>query len=149
MRPLISIVVLSALAVLAVSAAHAGDYYKWTDPAGTVHYSQTPPPDRASKSVYVDDGTATAPLPGMNPAPQTPQQKAKAQSQQVALHQANTQAVSANCKAAQQNIANLQGRRMVVKGGDPNNARALDPQQREQALADAQKQVATYCSPAK
>lgn len=149
MRPRISIVMLSALAVLTVGAAHAGDYYKWTDAAGTVHYSQTPPPDQASKSVYINDGTPTAPLPGMNAAPQTPEQKAKAQSQQAALQQANAQTISANCKAAQQNITNLHSKRMVVMGSDPANAHALDSQQREQALADAQKQVATYCSPAK
>lgn len=137
------------LLLAACAVAQAGDYYKWTDAQGTVHYSQTPPPDRASKSVYINDGAPTPPLPGMSSAPQTPEQKAKAQSQQAALQNANKEAVNANCKAAQQNVANLQGRRMVVKGGDADKARALDPQQREQALADAQKQVTTYCSPAK
>ncbi|HET6913118.1 MAG TPA: DUF4124 domain-containing protein [Rhodanobacteraceae bacterium] len=137
------------LLLAACVVAQAGDYYKWTDAQGTVHYSQTPPPDRTSKSVYVDDGAPTPPLPGTGSAPQTPEQKAQAQSQQAALQSANKEAVSANCKAAQQNVANLQGRRMVVKSGDPDKARALDSQQREQALADAQKQVTLYCSPAK
>src|SRR5690242_9001652 len=145
----IRIVIAISLLLGASLVAHAGDYYKWTDAQGTVHYSQTPPPDRTSKSVYVDDGAPTPALPGMSSTPQTPEQKAKAQSQQAAVQQANTEAVSANCKAAQQNIAALQGRRMVVRGGDADKARALDSQQREQALADARKQVALYCSPAK
>jgi len=145
----IPIIVAVPLLLGACAIAQAGDYYKWIDAQGTVHYSQTPPPDRASKSVYINDGAPTPPLPGMSSTPQTPEQKAKAQSQQAALQNANKDAVSANCKSAQQNVANLQGRRMVVKGGDPDKVRALDPQQREQALADAQKQVKTYCSPAK
>jgi len=123
-------------------AAHAADFYKWTDAQGTVHYSQTPPQDRVAKTVYVNDGAPTAPLPGLSTAPQTPEQKAKAQSDQAAVQKTNTQALAANCASAQQNIADLQSRRMVVGSGD---AHALDPQQREQALADARTQAATYC----
>lgn len=144
MRIRIAVVVPLLLAACAV--AQAGDYYKWTDAQGTVHYSQTPPPDHASKSVYVNDSARTAALPGMNAASQTPEQKVRARSQRAALEQANTETVSADCKTARQDIRNLQGRRMVVKGGDPANAHALDPQQREQALADAKRQAATYCS---
>lgn len=133
------------LAVCAV--AQGGDYYKWTDPQGTVHYTQTPPPDRASKPVYVNDGAPTPPLPGMNNVPATPAQKAKVQANQAAVQNANREAIAANCKAAQQNISDLQGRRPMVKaGGDPAGAHALDPDARKQALDDAQKQAAIYCT---
>jgi hypothetical protein len=142
----IRIAVVLSLLLAACAVAQAGDYYKWTDAQGTVHYSQTPPPDHASKSVYVNDDARTAPLPGMNPTPQTREQKVRARSERAAMQQANTETVSTNCKTARQDIRNLEGRRMVVKGGDPADAHALDPQQREQALADAQKQAALYCS---
>jgi hypothetical protein len=145
MRSRVAIMFPLLLAVCAL--AQAGDYYKWTDAQGTVHYSQTPPPDRASKSVYVSDGAPVMPLAGTGGTPATPEQKAKAQANQAAVQKANTQAVAGNCATAQQNISTLQGRRPVVKGdGDPAQAHALDPQAREQALADAQKQAATYCT---
>ena len=129
-----------------IGAAHAGDYYKWTDPNGAVHYSQTPPPGHASKSVYVNDGTQTLPLPGMNPVPQTAEQKAKTQSQQAALKQVNAHAISANCATAEQNIAKLESGKAVGRPKDNTDVRVLDRQQREQALADARAQVATYCT---
>lgn len=144
MRVRVAFVVPMLLA--ACAAAQAGDYYKWTDAQGTVHYSQSPPLDAPSKPVYVNDGAPTLPVPGINGAPVTPEQKAKAQANKTALQSANTQAVGANCTTAQQNISNLQGRGIVVKGGDPANARALDPQARQDALADSQKQAATYCT---
>ncbi|HET7562843.1 MAG TPA: DUF4124 domain-containing protein [Rhodanobacteraceae bacterium] len=133
------------LAVCAV--AQGGDFYKWTDTQGTVHYTQTPPPGRVSKPIYVNDGAPTPPLPGMNGTPATPGQKAKAKTNQVAVQNANREAIAANCKAAQQNISDLQGRRPMVKaGGDPAGAHALDPDARKQALDDAQKQAAIYCT---
>lgn len=144
MRIRIAVAFSLLLAVCAI--AQAGDYYKWTDAQGTVHYSQTPPLDRNAKPVYVNDGTPTPPLPGMSATPATPAQKAKAQASQAAVQSANTQAVTANCATAQQNLGKLQGHGMLVKSGDPTNAHALDPQAREQALADAQKQAATYCT---
>lgn len=141
------LVIALSLLLAGCAVAQAGDYYKWTDAQGTVHYSQTPPPDRASKSVYVNDGAPTPMPPGMNGTPATPEQKAKAQANKTALQNANTQTVTANCATAQQNIGTLQGRRPIVDaGGDPADAHALDPHAREQALADAKKQAATYCT---
>lgn len=145
MRPL-TLMGLLLITVLAAGAAHAGDYYKWTDAQGTVHYSQTPPPEHAASTVHVSDGAADAPVPGMSHAPATVEGKAKAQSGQTALQKADTQAMAANCASAQKNIANLQGRGMVVASGNPDKARALDPDAREQALADARKEAATYCA---
>jgi hypothetical protein len=142
----IRVVTALPLLLATCAVAQAGDYYKWTDAQGTVHYSQTPPTDHDSKAVYVNDGNPAAPLPGMNAAT-TPEQKAAQQANRAAVQNANAQAVAANCKTAQQNISDLQGHRILVKaGGDPADAHALDPQAREQALADAQKHAATYCT---
>lgn len=146
MRPGASIVGLLLITALAAGAAQAGDYYKWTDAHGTVHYSQTPPPGHASSAVHVSDGAVAAPLPGMSGAPDTAEEKAKAQSNQIGLERANKQTMSTDCAIAKKNIANLQGHGMVVTSGDPDKALALDPQAREQALADARKDAATYCA---
>ncbi|MGN6312546.1 MAG: DUF4124 domain-containing protein [Rhodanobacteraceae bacterium] len=147
MRPIFSLAGLLTITALVAGAAYAGDYYKWTDAHGTVHYSQTPPPpDRASTTVHVSDGAPVAPLPGIANAPATPEEKARAQSSQTALDRANKQTLGADCAIAQKNIANLQGHGMVVASGDPDKARALESEQRAQALADARKDAATYCT---
>ena len=134
------------IAALVAGSAHAGDYYKWTDAHGTVHYSQTPPLDHASSVVHVGDGTSVAPLPQASNGSATPKHKAGAHPGQTALQKADAQAQSSNCAIARQNIARLQGHGMVVASGDPDKARALDPDAREQALADARKEAATYCA---
>lgn len=146
MRKIASLTGLLLMAALAAATAYAGDYYKWTDAQGTVHYSQTPPLDHASNALHVSDGAPTTPLPGMRNGPIAAGQKHKVKSGQSAIERADKQTLSANCAAAQKNIANLQGHGMVVASGDPDKARALDPEQREQALADARTDAATYCA---
>lgn len=147
MRLVFALMGLLLIAALAAGVAHAGDYYKWTDAHGTVHYSQTPPPpDHASTTVRVSDGAPVAPLPGMANAPVSPEEKTRVQSSQAALDRANKQTLSDDCATAQKNIASLQGRGMVVASGDPDKVRALDPDQRAQALADARNEAATYCA---
>lgn len=146
MRLSASLAGLLLIAAFGAASAQAGDYYKWTDAQGTVHYSQTRPLDHASTNIRVSDGTPVAPLPVAANTPATPEHKAGAQPKQTALQKADAQAQSSNCAIAQKNIASLQGHGMVVASGDPDSARALDPDAREQALADARKNAATYCA---
>src|SRR5690242_6876083 len=95
MRQSASLTGLLLIAALVAGSAHAGDYYKWTDAHGTVHYSQTPPPpDHASTTVRVSDGAPVAPLPGMANAPVSPEEKTRVQSSQAALDRANKQTLS-------------------------------------------------------
>lgn len=146
MRQSASLTGLLLIAALVAGSAQAGDYYKWTDAQGTVHYSQMRPLDHASTVVRVGDGAPVVPLPAMSNAPSaTPEPKAGAQASQTALQKANAQTLSSNCAIAQKNIASLQGHGMVVASGDPK-AHALDPDARAQALTDARKEAATYCA---
>lgn len=135
------------LAMLASTVTHAGDYYKWTDAQGSVHYSQTAPTDHASKPVYVNDATPAAlpPATGATASGESGNNAAKVQASQAALQNANAQALTVNCAAAQQNIVRLQSRSILVKSGDPPDTHSLDPQAREQALTDARNQAAIYC----
>lgn len=140
----IRIVTAIPLLLAACAAAQAGSYYKWTDGQGTVHYSQTPPPDQGSKPVYINDGNSQ-PLPtGMDTATETPKQQAHAQATEMALDKANTQALKSNCDAAKRNIALLDSK-SIVAHPEASDVRALTPEQRQQALVDARKQAATYC----
>ena len=142
----VRLALLAVLGVLGATSAHAGDYYKWTDAQGTVHYSQTPPPGQAAKTVYVNDNAPTSLPPGFGNQPETTQQKAKASENRAALRKANTEAVAANCTDAKGNINVLGGRRMVAKRENNPDVRALTPEQRKQALADSRAQADTYCT---
>jgi len=137
---------LALLGVFGAAGAHAGDYYKWTDAQGTVHYSQTPPPGQAAKTVYVNDNAPTSLPPGFGNQPETAGQKAQAREDRAALRKANAEAVEANCTDAKGNLTVLGGRRMVAKRDNNPDVRALTPEQRKQALADSRAQADTYCT---
>jgi hypothetical protein len=146
MRQTASLTGLLLITALAAASAQAGDYYKWTDAQGTVHYSQTRPIDHPSTSIRVGDGAPAVPAAPTAKAPVDAKQKAGANASQTALQKANAQALSSNCAVARKNIASLEGHGMVVASGDPDKAHALDPDARAQALADARKEAATYCA---
>lgn len=48
--------------LLALSTSHAGQFYKWTDDNGVVHYSQQPPQGKTSEPVQTRNtkGSSTA-----------------------------------------------------------------------------------------
>lgn len=47
--------------VLAVSAAQAGQMYKWVDDKGVTHFSTRPPPNRNTDQTRLKGGTVTQP----------------------------------------------------------------------------------------
>lgn len=129
---------MSWLLIGACGIADAGDYYKWTDAHGTVHYSQTPPRESAAQTVRVDETTPVVPL-------AAPSEK-KGAVVESALAKANARAVAANCATARHNVAVLESGKMVASAENNPDVRAIAPAQRRQALTDARAQVATYCS---
>ena len=132
-------VVLVALCTMAlVEFAHAGQYYKWKDGQGVVHYSQTPPPNQPTQSVFVSD---TQPPPGLS---QSLPHKGQA-GQAADLRKVDAQASAANCATAKLNIDRLQHSRTIVSTGDADTARTLDSDQRRKALEVARRQQARYC----
>jgi Domain of unknown function (DUF4124) len=122
------------------AAAFAGQYYKWTDAHGTAHYSAEPPRDGHAKLIRVRDGQppTAAPVPG-----KVGTDNAKAAGS--ALHQANKVAVQNNCITARHNLSTLQKDPVVVHRSPDEINKALDAQQRKQAIADARAQETKYC----
>ena len=137
---------------------------KWVDAQGHVHYSDQPPPSNAKaetlRSTSDSDGnTATASsAPAATSAPSAPKtiaereaelkksQKAKQEAANKALQkQAEEDAKKANCATSQQSLRTLQeGIRMVEV--DANGERSyMDDKQRQERIAKAQQDVATYC----
>jgi glutaredoxin len=65
-----------AAAAMLVAATAGAQMYRWVDKDGKVHYTDTPPPSSAAKSVQ-KRGTATAPTESGPAAPYAVQQAAK------------------------------------------------------------------------
>jgi len=126
-------------------AVRAGEYYKWTDPSGAVHYSQTPPAGRVARIVHVDDDTSVQPAAGVNWQAQTPQQQEQARANLSALQKTDRQVANENCALARKNAARLQGGKPLARS-DAADVRLLTPEQRSQALVDVHAQIARYCS---
>ena len=139
------VLLLATLGPLGALVAYAGDYYKWTDAQGTVHYSQTPPQGTAAETVFVTDGSPAAPPPGFTGKTLTPQEKARVHANATALKRTNAQAVDANCTTAEANVKTLGSRKMVAPVENNPDVRAMTPEQREQAMSDARAQIETYC----
>ncbi|GAP67393.1 hypothetical protein MBSD_n2716 [Mizugakiibacter sediminis] len=122
--------------LLAVAATAAGgDYYKWTDASGTVHYTQRPPQGRPSQRVSVDAGSGIAP----------PPEATRPADQGRSLREADARYREQACATARENLRLLEsGQRMIVSGGVDEGTK-LSAEQRAKALADARARIAETC----
>lgn len=127
------------LALLAFAAVAAGgDYFKWTDANGTVHYAQQPPPGQRSQRVSVDAGS------GIAPAPETVVPAAQGDGGS-ALDKAEAQYTERACAAARANLRLLESGKGMVVSGDIDSGTKLSAEQRAKAIADARAQAAATC----
>lgn len=123
-----------ACLVCAVSAQDA-TYYKWTDAAGTVHFSATPPPGRNVQAIKID-GAGSGQESASPPAAAPPTQE---------LEQVRAAYRRSSCEAARKDLKVLAQGRMVVSGDSPDAATKLSAEQRAQARLRAEQRVAQYC----
>lgn len=140
MRRTILVVALLLLAPLA-----SAQVYKWTDAKGTVHYSQSPPPQGTTfKKIHTSGSAsplaASAPEASSESAGGSMEPSTQA-SQPVADTPENRTKLCASLKS---NLATLQGSGPVVmeQGGQP---RALNDAERAQQVKTAQSQYQQYC----
>lgn len=116
-------------------AAQQATYYKWTDAAGTVHVSATPPAGRDAKAVKIN-GESSDPVGATPPtvSPPTPE-----------LERARAAYRRKSCEAARNDLKVLTQGRMVVSGDNPDAATKLNAEQRAQAKLRAEQRVAQNC----
>jgi hypothetical protein len=132
-----------ALVLLLLAPAVAAQVYKWTDAHGTVHYSETPPPQgTAFKRITTSGIEQPAPAPSATPSspaakpasagtgelPNTPENRAKV------------------CSSLKANLELLKGKEGVVLEQEGKTV-PLDDTQRSQQIALAEKQYQQFCSP--
>lgn len=129
-----------AMGVCTAAAAQDTAYYKWTDAAGTVHFSASPPAVGKAAVVQINEENRSRPaeaasLPSVAPTPDLAQAQAAYREQ--------------SCTAARHDLRFLQGTKMVVSGSSPDAAAKLDAAQREQAKLRAQQRMVQFCQPGK
>ena len=128
------------------------DVYKWVDENGVTHYSQQAPKQQNAKLIK------TPPPPLLNPndaqekvdalIKQQQEQRELAAQQQQEQQQAAEQAAikQQNCETAKNNLTaymNNPGRRFIDADG---NVTRLKEEDRQQGIADFQKQINEYCN---
>lgn len=129
---------LIVLALLCVGSAacFSQQVYKWKDAAGTMHYSQQPPPDGV-KGTQMRLPTADVAVDAVPPA--------TSQKGMAALDKANDEQIKHLCSVARQNQKLLDSDAMIASDGDIATATQLVGEQRERERNEAKAQVARYC----
>ncbi|MFC5579530.1 DUF4124 domain-containing protein [Rhodanobacter terrae] len=133
---------LIAVALLLLAPLATAQVYKWTDAGGTVHYSETPPPQGTKFSKVTTTGTVqplAAPAAAASTAGSS--EPAAAPAQPVADNPQNRAKL---CNSLKTNIAALQGSAPVVMQQNGKTV-ALDADQRKQQTTAAQSQYDLYC----
>ncbi len=146
------------LLLLASFSSYAG-LTKWVDKDGTVHYSDSPPPENVqSKTVRVQSGressaTAPASAPG---APKTifemesdlkKEGKARQEAEKKAAQkQQEEEAKQRNCQQARAQLDTLRNAPRLATYDQEGNPTIMDDSARQKGIDDAQAAVSQYCN---
>lgn len=142
-----AIVALACAAALAPAAA--GGIYKWTDENGQVHYTQTPPPDRASEQLKgppkVDTEAARQALEAREQAYETRRAEQAEQDAERAKAQAERSEQAVRCREWQTELERLQNaQRIYETGADDSVVRVSEPE-RQARIEKLREGIAKDC----
>jgi Domain of unknown function (DUF4124) len=132
---------LLAFALLLLVSQVFAQAYKWTDSAGTVHYSETPPPTGTKYQRMTTTGSSE-PLAQPAPAAAKPATAASPAAQPVADTPANR---AKFCSTLKTNLDMLKGDGPLVIQQD-GQQKTVDDDQRRTQMNIAQSQYQQYCS---
>lgn len=149
---------LATVALFIFTLTAYAEAHKWVDADGTVHYSDSIPPEVTTAETVRNisrKGQAEAPAPATVPAKSIAEREAelkKSKQEKEVSSQKKTQEETRadekkrNCETARQNVRTLEeGGRIVTY--DANGERiVMDDAMREQRLAEAHKSVSENCN---
>jgi hypothetical protein len=130
-----------ALVLLLLAPAVAAQVYKWVDSHGTVHYSETPPPQGTRYKRIDTNGMERPAAPPAATAPST-DKAASAPAGEMSDTPENRAKLCTSLKA---NLDLLEGKESVVLEKDGKSV-PLDDAQRSEQRDLAQKQYRQFCS---
>ncbi|MGP1666781.1 MAG: DUF4124 domain-containing protein [Rhodanobacter sp.] len=136
---------LTVVALLLLAPMAFAQVYSWTDAGGTVHYSQTPPPQGTTyKQVKTTGANHT---PAATPAPTAEVNAEVAQPAPIEPVADTPENRATLCASLEANLALLKGDAPVVTQQDGKTT-ALDDEQRQQKIAADEAQHQQFCQPA-
>jgi hypothetical protein len=118
--------------------------YKWTDGAGNVHYTQSPPPDRQAERMK------PPPPPPANSGYTPPklgdakQKQKPAADDPVELAKKREEMIKKNCEAAKNNLQVYTAHRRVQEG-EGGKVIVLDDKERQKRIEASKKKIEKYC----
>jgi len=131
------------LALLLLAPAVVAQVYKWTDAHGTVHYSESPPPQGTPYKRITTTGSEQPVTPP--PARET-DKAAPPASESAAAPVADTPENRARlCSSLKANLDLLKGKGAVVMEQEGKPV-ALNDEQRDQQVALSEKQYQQFCN---
>ena len=125
--------------LLAPSVVAAQQAYKWTDAAGTVHYSEHRPVGAATVMKLPGDEHRTTPEQAVEDASRA------LTGGQAELAQVDRRQRQRMCATARGNLKLLDSNAMVLGNGDMKTATRLSDEQRNAARSEAKQQMGMYC----
>lgn len=136
---------LAALVVLtSASALAASGYYRWTDDAGKVQFTQQPPAGRPYQFIRTSTGTAEANQPGTPvaaPSDGSPEQP----TQPIGAFQGVPAKDPVQCEQARTNLSVLSGSARIRAKGDDGEYRYLTPEEIDGQEKLAKEAVDVFC----
>ncbi|MBP1474606.1 DUF4124 domain-containing protein [Frateuria sp. MAH-13] len=134
-----------ALVLLLLAPAVAAQVYKWTDAHGTVHYSETPPPQGTQFKRINANGMEQPAAPSPAPAAKSDATAAKPASASTGGLPNTPENRAKLCTSLKANLDLLKGKEGVVleQGG---KSVPLDETQRNQQIALAEQQYQQFCN---
>lgn len=131
-----------ALVLLLLAPTVVAQVYKWTDAHGTVHYSETPPPQGTAFKRITPTGIEQPAAAAATPSQAPPAAKPVASTGELPNTPENRAKV---CSSLQANLDLLKGKDGVVLEQEGKST-PLDDTQRSQQIALAEKQYQEFCS---
>lgn len=145
---------LYVLALLVASAPVQAQLYKWVDKEGKVHYSDTPPAEKAKTEQTLNiTNQPAAPAAGdggksWQDKEQDFQKRRTSAAEAAAKKQKEEQEAKTkreNCAKAQQSLSQLQSNAPVYTYNEKTGRSYLDEKQRADAIEKAKKSVSDWC----
>jgi hypothetical protein len=145
-----------ALVIAALPILMATDVYRWVDDDGVVNYTQRKPEGVDSARLQAATGqpldlpatrAPATPTPPVSVGGDVPQSLlAKLQATELARQQEVARIREANCEQARAVLGRLSDKGRIRVRGDDGNHRVMPEEERQERIAQAQRDVVANCS---
>ncbi|SEL72193.1 protein of unknown function [Atopomonas hussainii] len=129
--------------------ALAAQVYKWVDEKGVTHFTAEPPPGQQSEQLNIKIAPAKASAPSTDALKEA---QSKADEQKALDDKVKADVAKENkeraeyCQANRENLAQLRNNPRVRVEDDKGEVRVLGEDERQERIANAEKNIGEYCN---